>query len=67
MQESNNTKPSVMFCPLLNQEITDLECFEIVFAVDGFVKMSSVPETQNFSRDEARGKCNKKDCPYHYL
>ena len=56
-----------MFCPLLKQVIDEIVCYEIVFAVDGFVKMSSVPEIQDISRDEAREKCNKKNCPYHYL
>ena len=65
--QSNNVFPDSMFCPLLKQEIDEIVCYEIVFAVDGNVKMSSVSEIRDIPREEARKICNKTNCPYHSL
>ena len=65
--QSDNVFPDSMFCPLLKQEIDEIVCYEIVAVVSGLFKMSSVPEVEGISREEARKICNKTNCPYHSL
>ena len=65
--QSDSVLPDSMFCPLLKQEIDEIVCYEIVAVVSGLFKMSSVPEVEGISREEARKICNKTNCPYHSL
>ena len=65
--QSDSVLPDSMFCPLLKQEIDEIVCYEIVAVVSGLFKMSSVPEVEGISREEARKACNIKDCPYYKM
>ena len=43
-------------CKLLNENISDTVCFEICLAVEGMIKMTSVPEVTQ-RREEAQKIC----------
>jgi hypothetical protein len=50
-------------CPIKNEEISGDECLLICDVVDGFIKLSALPE--NMAWDEDKSKICK-GCPYHF-
>ena len=54
------------FCPVYNEEIDDVLCYESVMALSRMVKVSSVPELSKVTDiEKARVICDK--CPYSDL
>lgn len=58
MNNEINNRPEEMLCPIINQVISEIECFETVigFADNVVINRCFLP------REEIRDICNK--CPY---
>lgn len=65
--KKNNKRPIEMDCPLLGKVIPDDVCYDVIMSVDGFFKMSAVPDLSGVTRENARKVCNLENCPYHDL
>ena len=60
-------RPIDMRCPLLGRIIPEEICYEVIMSVDGFFKMSAVPDLGGITREDAKKTCNLESCPYHDL
>ena len=59
--DTNDVLDSV-YCPLIDDVIEDIDCIENWDCIDGFIKLSSLPDKYKV-KDDYRDIC--KRCEYH--
>lgn len=59
--DTNDVLDSV-YCPLIDDVIEDIDCIENRDCIDGFIKLSSLPDKYKV-KDDYRDIC--KRCEYH--